>query len=227
MAERPDEFDDPTELERFFVDAEAFRSGFMTEYAPSLLVGEPTHQRRASGFPLGRRFASARVVRVIDTNPVHLGHQATADGRWRIYVFADRAPAGESAAVAELADWLTTAADSPLAAVPDGVGPHAWFNLKVIYQQHHHDVDVAAVPDVFKPRVGPFALVDQSGVFAALADDDIFERRRVDRDGAIVVVRPDQYVAHVLPLTATGELAAFFGPFLVARRQAADDPVAG
>lgn len=214
MAKRPDEFDDPAELERFFVEAEAFRTGFMTEYEPSLLIGPRDHQAVATGFPIGRRFASARVSRVIDTNPVHLGHLATADGRWRIYVFADAAPPGESAAVARLADWLTSAADSPLAAVPAGVAPHDWFDVKVIYQQPYRDVDVARVPAVFKPRVGPFELVDHEAVFAALADDDIFERRGIDRDGAIVVVRPDQYVAHVLPLTAPDELAAFFAPIL-------------
>jgi phenol 2-monooxygenase len=32
------------------------------------------------------------------------------------------------------------------------------------------------------------------------------------------VVRPDQYVANVLPLTATAELGAFFAPLLPARR---------
>ena len=52
---------------------------------------EPTHQDLATGFPVGKRFKSAPVVRVGDTNPVHLGHHATADGRWRIYVFADAA----------------------------------------------------------------------------------------------------------------------------------------
>jgi phenol 2-monooxygenase len=31
----------------------------------------------------------------------------------------------------------------------------------------------------------------------------------------MVVVRPDQYVAHVLPLDAHAELAAFFGGFMV------------
>lgn len=214
MAKRPDEFDDPSELETFFVEAEEFRTGFMTEYAPSLLIGAPRHQELASGFPIGRRFASARVARVIDANPIHLGHQATADGRWRIYVFADAAPAGESDAVARFADWLTASADSPFIAVPDGVAPYDWFDLSVIYQQHYRDVDIARVPEVFKPRVGPFQLVDLEAVHAALADDDIFERRGIDRDGAIVVVRPDQYVANVLPLTAVDELAAFFRPIL-------------
>ena len=44
---------------------------------------------------------------------------------------------------------------------------------------------------------------------------DIFEQRGIDREqGAVIVVRPDQYVAHVLPLGATDELAAFFAPIL-------------
>ena len=64
----------------------------MTQYAPSLLIAEPAHQELATGFPIGKRFKSAPVVRVCDTNPMHLGHHAKADGRWRIYVFADAAP---------------------------------------------------------------------------------------------------------------------------------------
>ncbi|MGO2533328.1 hypothetical protein, partial [Arthrobacter rhombi] len=51
-------------------------------------------------------------------------------------------------------------------------------------------------------------------VFGVVPEDDIFVERGVSRDGAIVVVRPDQYVANVLPLTATDELAAFFAPLL-------------
>jgi len=34
-------------------------------------------------------------------------------------------------------------------------------------------------------------------------------------EGAMVVVRPDQSVANVLPLDALDELSAFFGGFLV------------
>jgi phenol 2-monooxygenase len=53
--------------------------------------------------------------------------------------------------------------------------------------------------------------------------NDIFEMRGIDREqGCIVAVRPDQYVAHVLPLDAHAELAAFFGGFMVAADRAAD-----
>ena len=51
-------------------------------------------------------------------------------------------------------------------------------------------------------------------MYAADPEQDIFEARGIDPGGAIVVVRPDQYVANVLPLTAFDELAAFFGPIL-------------
>jgi len=220
MAKKPEEFESPSELEDFYVRTAEFPAGFMTQYAPSLIVGEQVHQELATGFPIGKRFKSAPVERVCDGNPVHLGHHARADGRWRIYVFADAARAGEPSAVADLASWLSSSPESPLAATPAGADPDAWFDVKVIYQQDHTAVDLGAVPELFLPRVGPFGLIDYEKVYAADADDDIFAVRGIDRAGAIVVVRPDQYVSAVLPLAATDELAAFFRPVLLSRELA-------
>jgi phenol 2-monooxygenase (NADPH) len=46
-------------------------------------------------------------------------------------------------------------------------------------------------------------------------DKDIFDLRGIDRGaGALVVVRPDQYVALVLPLHGYDELTEFFGRFM-------------
>jgi len=225
MAKKPEEFENPSELEDFYVRTAEFPAGFMTEYSPSMVVAEATHQQLATGFPVGKRFKSAPVVRVCDTNPVQLGHQATADGRWRIYVFADQAAPGQQAGApspaADLAAWLATAPDSPLAATPAGADRDAWFDVKVIYQQDHTGIDIGNVPAVFKPEVGPFRLPYLEKVYGTDPAADIFELRGIDRGGVIVVVRPDQYVANVLPLTATAELAAFFAPLLRAGRAAA------
>ena len=161
------------------------------------------------------------MVRVCDTNPLQLGHQATADGRWRIYVFADAAAAG--AARRRPPTWprgWPSAPDSPLAATPEGADRDAWFDVKVIYQQDHTSVDIGAVPAVFKPQVGPFELTYLEKVYGTDPAADIFELRGIDRGGVVVVVRPDQYVANVLPLTATAELAAFFAPLLQAGNRA-------
>ncbi|WP_336715722.1 FAD-binding monooxygenase [Arthrobacter sp. USHLN218] len=218
MAKKPEEFEDPSELEDFYVRTAEFPAGFMTEYTPSLIVGEAKHQSLATGFPIGKRFKSAVASRVADTNPLHLGHQASADGRWRIYVFADPAAPGAASPTAELAEWLATSQDSPLAAQPQGGDDDAWFDVKVIYQQPHEGIDINAVPAVFKPEVGPFKLNDLQKVYGIVPGDDIFDARGLDRNGVVVVVRPDQYVANVLPLTAKDELAAFFAPLLQARQ---------
>ena len=219
MAKRPEEFDDPSELERFYVETAEFPAGFMTQYAPSIIVGDDAHQALATGFPIGKRFHSALVTRVCDGNPVHLGHQARADGRWRIYVFAPTPSAGGGSHLVSFADWLTGSSDSPLAATPADADLDAWFDVKVIYPEDHTRVDLLAAPEVFRPRVGPFGLIDLEKVYARDPDVDIFEQRGISRDGVVVVVRPDQYVANVLPLSTIG-VAEFFAPLLAARQGA-------
>ncbi len=227
MAAKPDELEDPSILEDFYVRSTAFYFGFMTQYAPSMIVGEPTHQQLATGFPVGKRFKSAPVERVADGNPVHLGHHARADGRWRVYAFADAPAAGDASALAAWADWLATSPASPLLrCTPPGADPDSVLDVKVVYQQDHTEVDISRVPPVFLPRVGPFALIDYEKVYAVDPRADVFDVRGVDRaTGAVVVVRPDQYVATVLPLTATDELAAFFVQNLLT--QDAPEPARG
>lgn len=214
MAKKPEEFSSPDEVAEFYVRTAEFPAGFMTEYEPSIVVSTNAKQHLATGFPLGKRFKSVNTVRVCDAVPIHIGHHHRADGRFRIYAFAD----ADRTALNEWAEWMRTSEDSPLARfTPAGVDIDSVFDVKVVYQQEHHDVAIETVPKVFLPASGPFGLTDYEKVYAAIADDDIFEQRGVSRDGAIVVVRPDQYVSHILPLTARGELTDYFAGFLAAK----------
>jgi phenol 2-monooxygenase len=220
MAKKPEEFENPEELAEYYVRTAEFPAGFMTQYPPSMLIGEAGHQALAEGFPIGKRFKSAPVVRVADGNPVHLGHHATADGRWRLYAFAGGAATGGREALADWAAWLEHDPESPVVRhTPAGTGLDSVFDVKVVYPEPHVDVDILTVPSVFLPRTGPFDLIDYEKVYAARPEESIFALRGIQAPGGcVVVVRPDQYVAHVLPLTATGELAAFFaGAMLEAR----------
>ncbi len=219
MAKPPGEAQGAWELEQGYLQITEFAQGFMTQYPPSLIVGEAQHQALALGYPIGKRFRSGIATRVADGAALHIGHQARADGRWRLYVFADAAPAGADSAVKTLADWLAHSPQSPVHGfTPAGLDSNAWFDLKIIYQQGHTAVDLGQVPKVFLPRIGFHALIDYEGVFAATPADDIFEARGIDRQGALVLVRPDQYVAHVLPLTATDTLGAFVAGFTQGQR---------
>lgn len=220
MAAKPEDLGSASALEDFYQKTAEFPAGFMTEYPAGLLVGRATHQDLATGFSLGKRFKAHPVKRVSDTNPKFLGHQHTADGRWRIYAFADAPADGAPSALDRWAEWLATAEDSPLHRHTPADGDiDAVFDVKVIYPRRFEDIDIASVPKVFRPTSGPLALTDWEKVFAAgpsaWTDADIFAEREVGQGGAVVVVRPDQYVAAVLPLTATAELADFFGGALL------------
>ena len=183
----------------------------MTQYDASTIVSDASHQALAEGFPIGKRFKSSEVVLVADGNAVHLGHHAKADGRWRIYAFAD----AEATALNSWADWMAASAESPVRRfTPAEADVDAVFDVKVIYPQRYEDVDVTAVPEIFRPETGPLGLRDWEKVFAAApsawTSTDIFDERGLSREGVVVVVRPDQYVAAVLPLTDTAALAEFF-----------------
>lgn len=210
---------DPEELQAYFVRSGRYTAGVATRYAPTtVLTADATHQQRAKGFTIGMRFHSAPVVRLADAKPVQLGHAARADGAWRLYAFAD-----ESAVrLRELAAFLMESPDSPIGRyTPTGADDiDSVIDLRAIFQQGHRDLKVEELPPILLPRKGCFGLIDYEKAYCAdLGGLDIFDQRGIDRvDGAMVVVRPDQYVANVLPLDAHEELVAFFGRFMLDRR---------
>jgi phenol 2-monooxygenase len=209
---------DPEEFQRYFVQQGRFTAGVATRYAPSMITGEPTYQHLAEGFPIGMRFHSAPVVRLADARPLHLGHVARADGAWRLYVFADRAdPADPASRARRLCGFLASEGSPVLRFTPPGADPDAVVDVRAVFQQGHRDLAVDALPAALLPRKGRFGLVDFEKAFCADARaGDVFDLRGIDRDaGCVVVVRPDQHVAHVLPLDAFDELAGFLGRTLV------------
>jgi len=222
MARKPEEISDPQELATFYLGTAEFPSGFMTQYGPSQIVADVEHQDLATGFPIGKRFKSSEVVRVCDGNAVHLGHHAKADGRWRIYAFADAPKAGEPSKLTSWAEWVASPVGPVARHTPPGADVDAVFDVKVVYQQSYDEFEITQAPEIFLPKTGPFRLTDWEKVYAAQPNawtgTDIFEERGLSRDGVIVVVRPDQYVAAVLPLTATDELAGFLARNFVDQR---------
>jgi phenol 2-monooxygenase len=204
---------------REFVNNLPFTCGLTIRYERSALTGAPSHQHLATGFDIGKRFHSAPVVRLADAKPMQLGHCIDADARFRLFVFAPAGDAGApGGAVASLCHWLEHDAASPLCrhSAP-GEGMDAVIDTRAVFQQGFRALEFAAMPALLRPQVGRYRLCDYEKVFCADSKDgeDIFETRGVDRAaGCIVIVRPDQYVGHVLPLTARDEFAAYFAGIL-------------
>ena len=210
---------DPEEFQKYFVKQGRFTAGTATRYTPSLICGEPTFQHLATGFPLGMRFHSAPVVRLVDAKPMQLGHAGSADGAWRIYAFADaRNPQDPASRVGALCRFLATEKSPIRRFTPSGADIDSVIDFRAVFQQEHRDLAVAGMPPVLLPRKGRFGLVDYEKMFCPdlKAGTDIFEMRGVDREqGCMVVVRPDQYIAHVLPLDGFDALAGFFSGFMI------------
>ena len=210
---------DPEAFKAYFQQHGRFTAGFGTRYAASRIRGDARHQALAPGFELGTRFHSAPVVRVADARPLQLGHVAAADGRWRLYAFAaerDLAPA--PGGLRGLCEFLHESAASPLRRhTPRGADLDAVFDLRAIFPGSHREVDLGSLPPLLLPRKGRHGLRDYEKVFSSelREGEDIYALRGIDRArGALVVVRPDQYVAQVLPLEGHAELADFFAGFM-------------
>ena len=211
---------DPAEFQRYFIKQARFTAGTETRYAPSMITGKPTYQHLAEGLTIGMRFHSAPVIRLADAKTVHLGHTIKADGRWRLFAFADAAnPAASASRLRALCEFLAGSPDSPVKRhTPAGADSNSAIDVRAIFQQGHRELAIEAMPPLLLPHKGRFGLSDYEKMFCPDLKNraDIFNLRGIDRTrGCMVIVRPDQYVAHVLPLDAYSELGSFFDGFMV------------
>ena len=217
QAER-DGTEEPRIIRQFKQNLE-FTGGTAVKYDASALFAPGTHQALARGLEIGRRFHSAPVVRLADAMQMQLGHVAEADARWRLYAFAGRSDTGApGSALCRLADWLARDPGSPVVRhTRPGEDADAVIDLRAVFQPTFDQLDYAHMPALLKPRTGRLGLQDHEKIFCVdhKGLGDIFDLRGIDRErGCMVVVRPDQYVANVLPLDAFGDLADFFAAIL-------------
>lgn len=211
---------DATKTQDYFVRHGRYTAGTATHYRPSILTGAASHQHLAQGLIVGKRFHSAPVIRLADAKPVHLGHAAQADGRFRIYAFSPAEdPAAAGSAIRALCDFLTEAGESPVRRyTPPGTDVDSVIDLRAVFQQDHRELAVAAMPPLLLPRKGRYGLIDYEKMFCPdlKGGHDVFAMRGIDRKvGCMVVVRPDQYVANVLPLDDYAGLASYFDRFML------------
>ncbi|MEM9655106.1 MAG: 3-hydroxybenzoate 4-monooxygenase, partial [Actinomycetota bacterium] len=205
---------------RHFQQQGRYTAGVATRYGPSLLTAEAPAQHRTTGFVVGTRFHSGPVIRLADAKPMQLGHAVEADGRWRLFLFGDRAdPTASDSALNRLCHRLLTNDDSPLRRyTPASADIDAVLDVRAVLQRSHHDVNIGDLPPLLRPTKGRYGLIDYQKVFCPdlVKGPDVFDLRSVDREaGAVVIVRPDQHVATVTDLGDLEAIADFFNPFML------------
>lgn len=211
---------DAAKTQDYFVRHGRYTAGTATHYAPSILTGAASHQHLAPGFVIGKRFHSAPVIRLGDAKPVHLGHAGTADGRFRIYAFSPAEnPAASSSTIRSLCNFLAEARESPiLRYTPGSSDIDSVIDLRAVFQQDHRELELEKMPPLLLPSKGRYGLSDYEKMFCPdlKSGHDVFTMRGIDRKvGCMIVVRPDQYVAQVLPLEDFAALTAYFDGFML------------
>lgn len=210
---------DTAEIEGFMKRQSGFVAGTSIEYSPSFICTGQENQHLATGFKIGQRFHSAEAVRVADGRSQHLGHLVKADGRWRIFLFGgDEDPADTSSDAYQFTDFLAVSSKSPVRRyTPKSADVDSVIDTYAVFQQpglSMHDLH-----GYLWPAKGKYGLRDYEKVFHALTGDDIYDMRGIDRNaGCVVIVRPDQHVASILPVTAHQEVSDFFDTFLIEQK---------
>ncbi|MBE9636641.1 FAD-dependent monooxygenase [Salipiger mangrovisoli] len=212
---KPKDDAEAAQFQRYFKQHGRYTAGVETRYDPSLITGGTENQALATGQRVGKRFHSAPVVRLADAKPMQLGHAFLADGRWRVLAFA---PAGDMGLPGGAVARLCTALEPVIASfTPEGTDPDSVLDLRAVFQVPHRELRLEDLPPVLLPKKGQHRLTDYEKVFCAAPNGpDIFDLRGIDRArGALLVLRPDQHVAQVLPLDAVNEISKFLNGFLL------------
>ena len=107
-----------------------------------------------------------------------------------------------------LLDVPASEAPPPARCTPEGADPDSALDVRAGLRRDHRALDVGALPPVLLPRRGgPGPDDHEEAVCPDRSGGDVVELRGIDRErGWVVLIRPDQHVAHGLPLDAHAEL---------------------
>jgi phenol 2-monooxygenase len=212
---KPKNAEEAAQFQSYFKKHGRYTAGVETRYDSSAITGDDQHQPLATGLKVGMRFHSAPVIRLGDGKPMQLGHVLKADGRWRLMAFAGADDVGQSGGdIAGLCAYLVGDAASPVVRYTRaGTNIDSIIDVRAVFQTAHHDMMLDTLPDLLLPRKGRYGLMDYEKAFCPdlKTGPDLFDLRGIDRaKGALIIVRPDQFIAKVQPLGDFEGIAQFF-----------------
>ncbi|CAI6341361.1 unnamed protein product [Periconia digitata] len=217
----------------FFVKSGRYTAGFTARYEDSAITdAHDSVQEAAAGCSVGMRFPSAQVIRFCDCKALQLLRVFQSDGRWRVVVFAG--DTHKSTAQREKLEKLATCLESIVPKfTPRKEHVDSLIEPILILRNTFLETEQDQTPDFFWPATGKWGIRDLHKVYI---DDEhynaghghAYEKYGVDpSQGAVVIVRPDQYVSKVTTLDDLAGVEKFFeGALLKQEKSTAEKEVA-
>ncbi|KAK1984192.1 FAD binding domain-containing protein [Colletotrichum cereale] len=207
------------DFQEYFIKSGIYTAGLATKYKPSMLVRPGEHDGLARGLSVGMRFPGAQVVRFSDAKAMQLSKALQSDSRWSLVTFpGDIAQDYAEQRLIKLASNLEDV-------LRRFTGPqkdiHSFFNPILVLKSDRKSLDDKKIPRLFTPYAGKWRvkclqniLVDDESYHAG--HGQAYAKYGVDPEvGAMVLVRPDQYVSEICALENTEAITTFFESFLV------------
>lgn len=209
----------PEHFKDQFVKAGRYTAGQGVQYNESLLMSSNDGQSVATGLVVGMRFPSAQVVRFCDARAMQLVRALPADSKWHIVVFSGDILDQEAAI--RLDKLSTKLANLVQRFTPDGKDADTIIQALLVLASKRTEVEQEQIPEIFTPIAGKWRSKCLTKVFV---DDESYNSGHghaykaygIDpKQGCLVVVRPDQYVAMVASLGDFDTVSEFFSKFLI------------
>ncbi|KAK0736423.1 FAD binding domain-containing protein [Apiosordaria backusii] len=204
-----------------FTKAGRYTAGQAVQYDASAITHIAEHDKElVPKVTVGMRFPTAQVVRSCDAKAMQLIKGLPANGQWYVVVFSGDLSQPE--AMSRLEQQVSqTLSQITQHFTPTGVDPDGVIDRILVTSGDRKKVELDEIPEYFKPVTGKWKM---KNLFKIFADDESYNSGHghayaaygVDASkGAIVVVRPDHYVAKVCKLEDAESLGVFFEGFLV------------
>jgi phenol 2-monooxygenase len=184
------------------------------------------NQAAVAHLTVGMRVLPQIIIRAADARPVEIQDLLVADTRFKLFVFTGRPEGSQLELIRSSADALEKALGKVF---PNGVREKAT-DIVSICIGDVMEMEYTVLPPILRSHWTKYVLCTLSTlvpigslVFVRVYVDDLdvtktmggkaYHTYGIAEEGAIVVVRPDGYVATVLPLSSAKEVAGYFSGF--------------
>ncbi|ODQ78134.1 hypothetical protein BABINDRAFT_66265 [Babjeviella inositovora NRRL Y-12698] len=226
---------DMAEFQAAFKKGAEFASGTIVDYAPSILeVKEPTpnvevqyYTKYATKVGVGRRLDSSLIQSQAEGRPWHLADRIPSDGRWRVLNFCGDIKNPELAAANKELSCFLLSGDGFAQYTPVNARTDSVVEVLTIHATPRYECEGTDFPQGLWPK-DSHGRNDYWKIYAGIGTSfhkgpcDIYEFFGINTNkGCYIILRPDGYVSHIVPVGAEGikEIQQFFARFMLPQTQ--------
>ncbi|PLB46453.1 phenol 2-monooxygenase, partial [Aspergillus steynii IBT 23096] len=217
----------PKEFQEGFVKSGKYTAGLTAKYERSMITSDMDESGAlATNVEVGMRLPSAQVVRFCDSKPVQLMTALKSDGRWRMMAFVGDLGLSENRTRLDKLGKYLDSSDSPVHRFrPANSDIDSLIEPIFVGHGKRHEIELEQIPECFYPITGKNQIRDLHKIYF---DDESYNKGHGQayeflgispQKGAIIIVRPDQYVSAVVGLDEYEKIGEFFEGFLIPKEK--------